>query len=440
MSTTPQGPDRLQRGGTGGVRTPRRRWEGWYATRNGIAATLLVQTVGCAAAPAPELSDAVVLAATGGSNPTVAIDPRTGAGYVVWVETTDRGSNVLLVRMNGEDASELIRVNDLEGDAAPHLQAPPRVVVGPDGTIHVAWQNNTPIPGRMYPASDLRFARSTDGGRTFEPALTVNDDAGGVPASHTFHDLIVTDGGDVIVSWLDGRRSAASVPLEAGHATHSEASDILGPELRVARSRDGGRTFGPSHVADVDACPCCRTDLAAGPDGSLYVGWRKIFPGEIRDVVVARSVDGGAHWEEPVRVHADDWVFPGCPHAGPAVAVDHEGTVHVAWYTGKEGGAGLYYARSSNGGRDFSTPDPLVAPGRVPPSQVDLTVAPDGRLWGVWEHRTGEVQSWLISTGSVGPRSAREIRGTHPALGVGPRESLVAWLRGDSLLVSRIAH
>jgi hypothetical protein len=41
----------------------------------------------------------------------------------------------------------------------------------------------------------------------------------------------------------------------------------------------------------------------------------------MRDVVVARSSDQGATWTPPVRVHADEWKFDACPHAGPAIAL-----------------------------------------------------------------------------------------------------------------------
>jgi hypothetical protein len=399
-----------------------------HAVRGAALLALLTGAGACGqGAPLPELGDPLVLASTGGSNPTTALDARAGVGYVTWVGTEGERSDVLLVRLEGESAAAPVRVNDIPGDAAPHLQAPPRVAVGPEGNVYVAWQNNTDVPGRMFPASDLRFARSTDGGRSFEAAVTVNEDVEGPPASHTFHDLIVTAAGDVVISWLDGRRGAA--PGEAAHEGHS-----VGPDLRVAVSRDGGRSFAPSSVVALDTCPCCRTDLAAAPDGTLYVGWRHIFPGDVRDVVVARSRDGGASWEGPLRVHEDGWVFPGCPHAGPALAVGSDGALHVGWYTGKEGAAGLFYARSNDGGRTFSAPRALVGSDAVPPSQVELSVGADGRPWAAWEHRGPAGQWSLLSVDGPEPGSALRLPGTNPSLAAGEGGALLGWLAGDSVL------
>ncbi|HEX2208105.1 MAG TPA: sialidase family protein, partial [Longimicrobium sp.] len=282
-----------------------------------------------------------------------------------------------------------------------HEQAPAQVAVGADGAIYVLWQNNTKVPGRRFAASDLRFARSADGGRTFSPAITVNDDAGGVPSSHTFHDLAVAPDGTVWVSWLDSRaRDAARAarhrpptPPAEGHE-HAQRDmrddENLPPsEVRVAKSTDGGLTFGASMVVDTAPCPCCRTSLAFGPDGAVYLAWRKEYGGDVRDVVVARMGAGEAAFSAPVRVHADAWVFPACPHAGPALAVDARGRLHVGWYTGKEGRQGLWYARSDDGARTFGAPVALVTGADIPPSRLAFT--PDGDdVLAAWDDRPAQ--------------------------------------------------
>ncbi|MBD0319584.1 MAG: hypothetical protein ICV87_04575, partial [Gemmatimonadetes bacterium] len=210
--------------------------------------------------PSARLGPEYTLAAAHAGNPTVALDPRTLREYVAWVSTAGGRSDVFLSRAAGLPP---VRVNDVPGDAAPHEQAPAQVAVGPEGNVYVVWQNGREVPGRRFPASDLRLARSTDGGRTFAPAVTVNDDAGGLPSSHTFHDIRVAPDGAVYVSWLDSRRRdayRAAHPSPASHGGHGAPEDPATPqsEIRVARSTDGGRTFGASVVVDDGVCPCCR--------------------------------------------------------------------------------------------------------------------------------------------------------------------------------------
>ena len=424
---------------------------------------------------AADFGPEMTVAAAGASNPTAALDPRSGGGYVAWVATEGGASNVFLARVGGgsDRPATAVRVNDRAGDAAPHEQAPAQVAVGPEGNVYVLWQNATDVPGRRFPASDLRFARSTDGGRTFSPAATVNDDRGGPPSSHTFHDVVTAPDGTVWVSWLDSRvrdaerarrnpapttppsngptsSDAPSSATPGGSTRHSSAGStghgghgkgmkddptLPGSEVRVARSTDGGATFGASLVVDGGVCPCCRTSLAVGPDGSVYVAWRKVFPGDVRDVVVARLAPGKREFAAPVRVHEDGWVFPGCPHAGPSVAVDAAGRVHVGWYTGKEGRQGLWYAASSDGGRSFGRPAPLLVGEWVPPSQVAL--AAEGRgAWISWDdRRTEDARLTLARVGDAGrPKIVNtDASGRSPALDAGRGARLVAWRQGETV-------
>ena len=456
---------------------------------------------------APAWGPVLTLREAGASNPTVAVDPRGDGGYVAWVETAEGVSNVVVSRLSSDGSPAApVRANDRPGDAAPHEQAPAQVAVGPEGNVYVLWQNSTAIPGRRFPASDLRFARSTDGGRTFEPAVTVNDDAGGRPSSHTFHDVLVAPDGTVWVSWLDSRvrdaerarrnpdpapssssaesigstesrssgsgstgstvsRSTESRSTGSGStgstASRSTESRSTGPhsgqakgghgggmkedptlpgaEIRVARSTDGGKTFGPSLVVDGGVCPCCRTSLAVGADGSLYVAWRKVFAGDVRDVVVARLAPGAAAFSAPATVHDDRWVFNACPHAGPSVAVDVRGRLHVAWYTGKDGRQGLWHAVSADGGRTFAAPKPLLAGAWVPPSQVKLAADGDGVLAAWDDRRAADGALTVARLRADGPGSPQTVPGGRsPALDLRAGAGLLAWHQGESVRVRRL--
>jgi hypothetical protein len=371
----------------------------------------------------------VTVAADSASNPTVAADPGDGRVHVAWVGVEDGRHAVLVAALGEEEADprKAVRANDIPGDVAPHLQASAQVAVGPEGNVYVLWQNNTPVEGRRFPASDLRLAVSTDGGRSFSAAITVNDDAGGPPSSHTFHDLTIADDGTVLVSWIDSRERDAAVAAGRG--------DVPGSEIRVARSLDGGRSFGSSVVVDAGSCPCCRTSVAVAPDGAVYVAWRKIFPGEVRDVVVARAEPGSLVFGEPVRVHDDGWVFPGCPHAGPSLAVADDGTLLVGWYTGKEGRQGLWYASSSDGARSFSSPIPVLTDDFVPPSQLRLATG-GGRVWAAWDDRRTETPRVRVAAGAVGERlrsAPGAVAGTDPEIAATAAGAVVAWLDGGAV-------
>jgi hypothetical protein len=211
--------------------------------------------------------------------------------------------------------------------------------------------------------------------------VTVTDDS--IFGSHNFHALYAAPDGALYASWLDGR---------AGKST-----------VFMTRSTDGGRTWMPNvRAAAGEACPCCRTAMGSAKDGTLYLAWRQVFPGNVRDVVVARSDDRGATWREPVRAHADGWVFDGCPHAGPSLQVDGAGRVHVAWWTGKQGAAGVWYAHSDDGARTFSTPTPLGVAEFSRPAHVQLAQGGEGRLIAAWDDGTLATPRIVVRTSKDG--------------------------------------
>jgi hypothetical protein len=419
--------------------------------RRVAALALVALAISCTDNGAPAAAGpAMTLAFENAGNPTAAIDPRTGTRYVAWVETRAGSADVYLTVDPGPDGSEPIRVNDIRGDAAPHDQAPAQVAVGPEGNVYVVWQNNTVVPGRRFPASNVRFARSMDGGRTFEPAIFVNDDAEDAPTSHTFHDIAVAGDGTIYVSWIDGRArtraeagrtATAAGNMDMDHALHGPhaAPDgaavnphdaVPGSEVRVARSDDNGRSFGANVIAAAGVCPCCRTAIVADAAGSVFVAYRSATD-NIRNIVVSHSTDAARSFGEPVTVHDDGWQIDGCPHAGPSLVLDAHGRLHAAWYTGAGDRQGVWYAVAAGDGT-FTTPQPVLTGAWVPVSQVKLAADRNGGVWVAWDDRREEPSSVQIAR--VGRRGigapTRVMAGEHPALAAGA-DVILAWGRRD---------
>lgn len=385
--------------------------------------------------------------------PTIAVDERNGAVYVAYFTST---SDIHLVRRPSPDSAwgDPVRVNSEPGDARPHAQAPAQVAVDPDGTVYVVWSNAIPVAGRRFDASNLFIARSSDGGRTFSPQRTINSDAHGPPAGHTFHDVAVANDGTLYVSWLDSRDDANMHGASDAHDTETmatsndadhihvagdahdtaamsaskESEHMHGASVRVASSRDFGRTFIEGTVVARDVCPCCRTSLAVAADGTVHVAWRGIYrdspTGEQRDITFASSRDGGLTFTTPRRVHDDAWHFNGCPHAGPSLAVDSDGGLHAAWFTGGGEAPGLYYAVAGPDG-EFGPPAALVT--GVGVSQVQIASGAQSGVWIAWEDQAdGSVRIAHIDDDGSLVRVARREGMLLPAVAAAPGGFLLA--------------
>jgi hypothetical protein len=339
-----------------------------------------------------------------------------GGRVVAWVSAPDGGSDGSLhvsVTPAGAGAPlPTVTVRDPLGAIEAHGEAPPQLAADAAGGISVLYAVGKEVPGERFPKSALRFIRSADSGRTWIEPTTVND---GIEfGSHNFHALTGAPDGSLLATWLDARKGKSGVWM--------------------SRSTDGGRTWEPNRPIYTDpTCPCCRTSVAVAGDGTIYVAWRAILAGDVRDVVVTRSSDGGRTWTDPARTRADDWVYPGCPHAGPSLEVDAKGDVHVAWWTGKEGEAGVYYARSNDGAQSFVA-QPMATGERARPAHVQLALSGD-RVYVAWDDGLGEIPRVLLRRSADGGKSFRpeellsdpEVAASYPVLALYGDSVAVAW-------------
>jgi BNR repeat-like domain len=241
-----------------------------------------------------------------------------------------------------------VRVNRQPGVATAWRGDQPSLSVAGDGSVYVLW---TPrVDSGSEHGTDLYLSTSNDGGQSFATEVKINDDK--VPGPHGMHSLAVAKDGRIYAGWLDERNVHAPKPSAKGEGHHMESNR----DFFIAYSTDGGRSFSVNRRVASEACPCCKTSLAVSPDGTLYAGWRQVLPGSYRHIAVASSTDGGASFSAPVIVSDDRWVLQGCPVSGPSLAVDANGSLKVLWYAAGEAAApGLYFAESTDKGRNFSS-------------------------------------------------------------------------------------
>ena len=298
------------------------------------------------------------------SAPAVAVG-RDGQPLVAWIAQEGHQSNIYVARPGSPDARP-VRVNP-DGPSAESLHQSPGIAAASAGEVYVSWSSLKPKPAGVLFASDLQLSRSLDGGRSFARPLRVNEDR---PISHSFEGLAVGPDGTVLVSWIDTREGDGR------------------PRSYLSRIADRGSKVEPAlKLDDGETCVCCRIDLAAG-DGLVAALWRKVFPGNVRDMVLDLSRDGGRSFAPPARVSVDGWKIAACPHRGGRVALDGRGHAHVAWYTeGRDETPRVLYATSPDG-RAFTPPLPITGAAGSVPDHVRLAVNRAGAVVVVWEDST----------------------------------------------------
>jgi hypothetical protein len=381
----------------------------------------------CNAAPEVEMLRGPQISARQSADPALAVDERTGDLLLSWVEGDSAGYLLKVARSrdSGVTWSNAVAVTTSPGEVKPHAEASPRLVSA-NGVVGVFWPQQQAVPGRRFPASQMRFARSTDGGHTWSRAITLNDDtAAAEPAGHTFHGATALGDSTFVVAWLDSRQVVEQT--HGGESAHHEGSSYV----FSTASRDLGATWEPANRKFWgNACPCCRVALV--PVGNdVLAAWRGHFAGDVRDIVVAKLSAS----ETPERVHADNWVFPGCPHSGPGLSV-HNDDVHVAWFTGAPERMGVYYAKRGH------QPVRILGGEQLPTGHPAVTAIGSGALVAVNLNSAGK--RVLTIARVVGDRvSLVEVPNSegadHPQLlRVTDERALVAWTQNARLRVAAV--
>lgn len=312
----------------------------------------------------------------------------------------------------------------------------PSVSAGPDGTVWVAWQDDSTGTWRAY------VSRSTDGGRTFSAPLPV-DATPPARVAQWKPQVAATGPGRAVVAWIDerGRFDGEDLPR-----AELRLARIAGDEITEAVRLDGD----PAPVSLATTLDHAWAPALAVSGSRVLVSW-----------VDFRSYD----WRVVARESTDAGVTFGAPEVLTATPADLEAlddAPRAAYATPAGGGSPRGLVASTRWAKD---PEGVRAPSRLydtvlaqlggdRPLQADphgaahvstfspaLATLPGGDALVAWQDHAGGPGDVLLTrvrgAAGTGPRAGRPLRvddtgraGTNqwrPALAVTPRRVLVAW-------------
>lgn len=307
----------------------------------------------------------------------------------------------------------VVNADPLELDWGP--DARPKIAVDAQGRVLVVFAifKDKNFNGQVL------FTRSTDAGKSFAPLAPITADR----ESQRFELIALDPDGSLFAAWLDKRNRA---PAKARNEPYAGAA------LAFAWSNDHGATVSDTRIALDNTCECCRLGIAFAGAGRPVVAFRNIFDGTVRDHAITTFVDPQTPGPT-YRVSVDDWKTDVCPHHGPSLAISNNGTYHVTWFTNGLVRKGLFYARSSDGGRTFSTPMPVGRFDRNP--SHPFLIAAGEALWLAWKEFDGEKTTVPVmlsrDNGSVWstPMVVAETadQSDHPLLATNGRRMFLSW-------------
>jgi hypothetical protein len=233
----------------------------------------------------------------------------------------------------GRTFSKKVKVNNKAQKIAAKGEARPKIAIGPQGNLYLTWTEGLSKPFTGY----IWFARSLDGGKTFEQPKIVHQDRAEI--THRFDALHVSPDGRITVTWVDKR------DLESAKKA---GKPYTGAAIYYAVSTNDGAIFQAEKKLADNSCECCRIAMTTKPNGTVVAMWRHVFEGGERDHMIAEipNADEKANLHRATFGH---WKIDGCPHHGGALASGGEGAdwwgYHMAYFDGKDENPGLYYSR-----------------------------------------------------------------------------------------------
>ncbi len=300
-------------------------------------------------------------------DPTVAIN-EAGVVGVAWADQSRQDIFFQLYAADGERRFEA-PVNVSRTPAI--FSWLPRMVITPGDPrrVYILWQEIV-FSGGTH-GGEIFFARSTDGGKTFDDPVNLSNSIAG-------------DGKGRLTRryWHNGSLDLARGPAGTLYAAWTEYEGALW----LSRSTDGGERFAkPLRIAGGGSDPARGPSLAVGADNTVYLAWT-VGEDRAADIHVAKSSDAGRSFGAP-RI-----AFESDGHAdAPKIAVDNAGTVHLVYAESPAGPFERYhirYTRSNDGARTFANPREISSP---LPAEFEsssfpaLRVDAEDNLYLLWE-------------------------------------------------------
>jgi len=221
----------------------------WYDRRNGNWDMYFAKSTNGGASFGPNVRvDNSGTSTSEQRHPSIAVDPN-GNIYVVWYDKRNGNWDIYFAKSTngGVSFGPNVRVDDT--GASTSVQVYASVCTDANGRIYVVWIDNR--NGNW----DIYFARSTDGGVSFESNVQV-DDGRAYIQSQNIPSVAADPAGNIYVVW---------------HASLTGNWDIY-----FARSTDGGVSFGPNvRVDDTGASTSVQSfaSIATDINGNIYVVW-----------------------------------------------------------------------------------------------------------------------------------------------------------------------
>ncbi len=176
-----------------------------------------------------------------------------------------------------------------------------------------------------------------------------------------------------------GKGKSPSIAASSGHLYVVYKNDDA---IFFADSSDFGKSWTAPVKVSASTLNCTHAQVLAAPDGSINVVWQgKASKEKANGIFYTRSTDGGKTFNEPVDISGTK-----TESSEPQLAIGHDNSLHIVWIDTLPAPAGpdVFYSCSTDNGKTWSKiEDVSNTPGAISRSP-GIAVGEDGRIHIVW--------------------------------------------------------
>lgn len=289
--------------------------------------------------------------------------------YVGWVDNSVGKFGVMFAKSNdgGSSFGKQVDLGNVNAGAPDNLK-----IAESQGKIYAVWQSF------LANKSSIAFAKSSDNGTTFMPAIEVSDDS----KDSAFPQVTVSDN-HVYVVWIertpgditnivfaksdDGGTTFGTpvtitshsvgnvgIPKISANGNHVylmwEDNSAKNYDVFLSSSNDSGNTFSSIPINISNNAGDSGASQMTVDGNNIYAVWMDDTPGNF-DILFSKSTDGGATFAAPVNVSGNS------QDSGYPQFVVMGNNIYVAWTNAvSDKNYDILFAKSSDGGQTFGTP------------------------------------------------------------------------------------
>jgi hypothetical protein len=292
--------------------------------------------------------------AYGNYHPQIEIT-NDGLPGVLWSSTTL--DNIYFAKHNGvDDFDTPVQVNPTGTNTQVYNWS------GPD---LASWGDNLYVTYKAagYMTGPIYLVKSTDNGISFGDTVRVDNLSVGFA---NYPDVAVYND-TVFVTFMD----------------HDATG--MDPQYVVARSTDGGATFGAAVDAGVllgdEACDCCQPEIVA--NDKYVIMYFRNNASNIRDIKAVVSYDRGASFTNVISVDDHLWGIMSCPSTGPDARI--QGDTMISVYKSEVGGDAKIYLNEFDLALDSSLNTIELSVGSLGNANYPQVAYSGSNMGAVWE-------------------------------------------------------